>query len=260
MLAQIWRDVLAARERDPAARSIIEIILCYSGLHAIILHRINHRLWVAGFRLWARFNSQVAKFLTGIEIHPGAKIGSGVFIDHGSGTVIGETAEVADGCSLFQGVTLGGTGKETGKRHPTLCQDVTVGAHAQVLGSFTIGRGSVIGAGAIVVDPVPEYCTVVGPKASIVRKRGKRVYDFRHDRIARDMDPFGNIEARLNRLEQHSGLGEYVPQVTCSVEDENEESDPVESADGAYLPPPTGCEQSRTQVLIEQWMQQRRRP
>ncbi len=219
LLKQIWQDIQATRERDPAARSILEIILCYSGLHAIIAHRINHRLWGAGFRLWARFNSQVAKSFTGIEIHPGAKIGSGFFIDHGTGTVIGETSEIADGCTLFQGVTLGGTGKEAGKRHPTLCEDVTIGAHAQVLGSITIGRGSVIGAGAVVVDPVPEYTTVVGHKAFVVRRRGEPVYDFRHDRIARGADP---IEDRLERLEKHLKLPKYRPEVDCGVQNETE--------------------------------------
>ncbi|NLJ34628.1 MAG: serine O-acetyltransferase [candidate division WS1 bacterium] len=207
MLKQITEDVRAVRERDPAARSTAEVLLCYSGLHATIAHRINHRLWRAGFRLAARFNSQVAKFFTGVEIHPGARIGRRFFIDHGTGTVIGETTEVGDGCSLLQGVTLGGTGKETGKRHPTLCDDVTVGAHAQVLGSITIGRGAVIGAAAVVVDPVPEYCTVVGQKATVIRRKGRRVYDFRHDQIVRRaQEPLARIEARLAEIEDRLGL------------------------------------------------------
>jgi serine O-acetyltransferase len=207
LLKQITEDVRAVRERDPAARSTAEVLLCYSGLHATIAHRINHRLWRAGFRLAARFNSQVAKFFTGVEIHPGARIGRRFFIDHGTGTVIGETTEVGDGCSLLQGVTLGGTGKETGKRHPTLCDDVTVGAHAQVLGSITIGRGAVIGAAAVVVDPVPEYCTVVGQKATVIRRKGRRVYDFRHDQIVRRaQEPLARIEARLAEIEDRLGL------------------------------------------------------
>ena len=207
LLKQIAEDVRAVRERDPAARSTAEVLLCYSGLHATIAHRINHRLWRAGFRLAARFNSQVAKFFTGVEIHPGARIGRRFFIDHGTGTVIGETTEVGDGCSLLQGVTLGGTGKETGKRHPTLCDDVTVGAHAQVLGSITIGRGAVIGAAAVVVDPVPEYCTVVGQKATVIRRKGRRVYDFRHDQIVRRaQEPLARIEARLAEIEDRLGL------------------------------------------------------
>jgi serine O-acetyltransferase len=210
LLRQIADDVQAARERDPAARSTLEVLLCYSGLHAVIAHRINHRLWLAGFRLLARFNSQVAKFLTGVEIHPGARIGNRFFIDHGTGTVIGETTEIGHGCTLLQGVTLGGTGKETGKRHPTLCDDVTVGAHAQILGSITIGRGAVIGAASVVVDPVPEYCTVVGQKAAVVRRKGKRVYDFRHDEIVRRaQEPLSQIEDRLVQIENRLGLTDH---------------------------------------------------
>jgi serine O-acetyltransferase len=200
MLRTIIEDIKAAKERDPAARSYLEIVLCYSGLHAIVAHRINHWLWNHGFRLLARFGSQVARFLTGIEIHPGAKIGRGFFIDHGMGTVIGETTEIGNNVTLFQGVTLGGTGKERGKRHPTLEDDVTVGAHAQVLGSLTVGRGSVIGAGAVVVDPVPPHCTVVGTKAYVVRREGKRVYDFRHDRLPRVVDP--TVECLLLRVQR----------------------------------------------------------
>jgi serine O-acetyltransferase len=198
MFSQILRDIQAAKERDPAARSTLEIVLCYSGLHAIIAHRINHWLWTRGLRLLARFGSQVAKFFTGIEIHPGATIGSGFFIDHGTGTVIGETAEIGNNCTLFHGVTLGGTGKEKGKRHPTLEDDVTIGAHAQIIGSITIGQGSVVGAGAVVLDPVPPYCTVVGPKAYVVRRKGERVYDFRHDKQPRLSDPA--IECMLLRI------------------------------------------------------------
>jgi len=230
VVRQILRDIRAARERDPAARSNLEILLCYSGLHAIIAHRINHRLWNWGFKLLARLGSQVAKFFTGIEIHPGAKIGSDFFIDHGTGTVIGETAEIGNGCTLFHGVTLGGTGKERGKRHPTLEDDVTVGAHAQILGSVTIGKGSVIGAGAVVLDSVPEYCTVVGSKAAIVRRRGKRVYDFRHDRL-RARDPA--IEHLLMRIQK---LEEQIAALTAQA--------PADSAGVAALPPQaqTSCD------------------
>ena len=203
MLRTIIEDIKAAKERDPAARSYLEIILCYSGLHAIIMHRINHWLWNHGFKLLARFGSQVAKFLTGIEIHPGAKIGKGFFIDHGTGTVIGETAEIGDNVTLFHGVTLGGTGKERGKRHPTVEDDVTIGAHAQILGSVTIGAGSVIGAGAVVLDPVPPNCTVVGPKAYVVKREGKRVYDFRHDKLPRVTDPaIECLSLRVEKLER----------------------------------------------------------
>lgn len=214
MFGAIIEDIKAAKERDPAARSYLEILLCYSGLHAIIAHRINHWLWNHGLKLLARICSQVAKFFTGIEIHPGAKIGKGFFIDHGTGTVIGETTEIGDNVTLFQGVTLGGTGKERGKRHPTLEDDVLVGAHAQILGSVTIGRGSVIGAGAVVLDSVPPNCTVVGRKAHVVKREGKRVYDFRHDKLPRVVDPaidclmlrVQQLEARVAELQARTGL------------------------------------------------------
>lgn len=232
LLRQIADDVQAARERDPAAHSTLEVLLCYSGLHAIIAHRINHRLWLAGFRLLARFNSQVAKFFTGVEIHPGARIGNRFFIDHGTGTVIGETTEIGDGCTLLQGVTLGGTGKETGKRHPTLCDDVTVGAHAQILGSITIGRGAVIGAASVVVDPVPEYCTVVGQKATVVRRKGKRVYDFRHDEIVRRaQEPLSQIQDRLARIESSLGLAGHAPTDAQSDPDDSPDHDATDLQD-----------------------------
>ena len=203
MFGTLLRDVQAAHSRDPAARSKLEILLCYSGVHAIMAHRIIHKLWQWKLRLLARWLSQVVKFFTSIEIHPGATIGEGFFIDHGTATVIGETSEIGDGVTLFQGVTLGGTGKECGKRHPTLEDSVTVGAHAQILGSITIGEGSVVGAGAIVVDDIPPYCTVVGSKAYVSRRNGERVYDFRHDRAMRAEDPaMQQILNLIGQLEQ----------------------------------------------------------
>ncbi len=200
MFGTLLRDIQAARERDPAARSNLEILLCYSGVHAIMAHRIIHRLWQWKLRLLARWLSQTAKFFTNVAIHPGAEIGEGFFIDHGTGTVIGETSEIGDGVTLFQGVTLGGTGKESGKRHPTLEDNVTVGAHAQILGSITIGEGSVIGAAAVVVDDIPPYCTVVGSKAYVTRRDGERTYDFRHDHALRAEDPL--IQQLLDRIKQ----------------------------------------------------------
>ncbi len=167
--------IRAAKERDPAARSAFEILLTYSGVHAIGWHRFAHALWRAGLRTLARVVSQIARFFTGIEIHPGAQIGQSLFIDHGSGLVIGETAIIGDNVSLFQGVTLGGTGKETGKRHPTLMDNVTVGTGAKVLGNITIGAGSYIGANAVVLKDVPPNCTVVGVPGRIVRQEGKRI-------------------------------------------------------------------------------------
>jgi serine O-acetyltransferase len=228
MLRAIMADIAATKERDPAARSTLEILLCYSGLHAIVAHRVNHWWWTHGFKLWARFGSQLAKMVTGIEIHPGATIGRGFFIDHGTGTIIGETTEIGDDVTLFHGVTLGGTGKERGKRHPTVEDDVTIGAHAQILGSFTIGRGSVIGAGAVVVEAVPPNCTVVGQKAYIVRREGRRVYDFRHDRLPTVADPaIECLMARVEKLErdlaeahrmarQEAGVGVGSPQPVSS--------------------------------------------
>ncbi len=256
LLKQIWEDIKAAKERDPAARSVLEIVLCYSGLHATIAHRINHRLWRAGFHLLARLNSQIAKFLTGIEIHPGATIGRQFFIDHGAGIVIGETAEIGDECTLFQGVTLGGTGKETGKRHPTLSDNVTVGAHAQILGSFTIGRGSVIGAGAVVVDPVPEYSTVVGHKAFIVRRKGKRVYDFRHDRIAHSPDPLDRMAERLDQIEKALDLATTPSPAALGLD--NEDTSVTSAPRPAHSARPADDE-LETQVLIDRWMRQRNR-
>jgi len=167
--------IRAAKERDPAARSTLEILLTYSGVHAIGWHRFAHALWRMGLKMLARIVSQIGRFFTGIEIHPGAQIGQGLFIDHGSGIVIGETTIIGNNVSLFQGVTLGGTGKETGKRHPTLMDNVTVGTGAKVLGNITIGAGSYIGANAVVLKDVPPHCTVVGVPGRIVRQKGKRV-------------------------------------------------------------------------------------
>ena len=203
LFGQLHDDIQAVKDRDPAARSSLEILLCYAGLRAIRNHRIIHKLWGWNFRLLARWMAQISRHFTGIEIHPGATIGEGFFIDHGMGVVIGETAEIGKDCTLFHGVTLGGTGKETGKRHPTLEDNVTVGAHAQILGSITLGEGSVIGAGAVVVDNIPPYCTVVGTKAFIARRQGERVYDFRHDQAMRAEDPaIQNMLERMQRMEQ----------------------------------------------------------
>ena len=180
----VWReisnlkdDIDAICERDPAARGRAEVILLYSGLHALIMHRFAHFLHTHKLKFSARAVSQLAKFLTGIEIHPGAKIGRGVFIDHGAGVVIGETAEIGDNCTIYQGVTLGGTGKETGKRHPTLGDGVMVGAGAKLLGGFKVGSNSKIAAGAVVLSEVPENCTAVGIPAHIVRRDGERIRD-----------------------------------------------------------------------------------
>ena len=164
-------DIKAAKENDPAARNAFEILLTYSGVHALSWHRVAHFLYKIKLKLLARIVSQTARFFTGVEIHPAAKIEGGVFIDHGLGVVIGETAEVHKGTVIYQGVTLGGTGKERGKRHPTIMENVTLSAGAKVLGGFTVGKGAKIGAGAVVLKEVPPYATVVGVPGRIVRIR-----------------------------------------------------------------------------------------
>src|SRR5271165_648630 len=173
--ASIREDVATVLERDPAAKSRLEVFLCYSGLHAVWFYRINHWLWQHGLLLFARWLSQVARFLTGIEIHPGALIGRRLFIDHGLGVVIGETAIVGDDVTLYQGVTLGGTGKEHGKRHPTIEDNVVIGGGAKVLGNITVGRNCRIGAGSVVLRSVPEHSTVVGVPGHIIFRNGERV-------------------------------------------------------------------------------------
>ena len=172
---RIKKDLRVVFERDPAARSVIEVIFCYSGLHAIWLHRISHKLYLKGWVLLPRMISNFGRFVTGIEIHPGATIGEGLFIDHGTGIVIGETAELGKNVTLYQGVTLGGTGKEKGKRHPTIGNNVVVASGAKVLGSFTVGDHAKIGAGSVVLKPVPAYATVVGIPGRVVVMHGKRV-------------------------------------------------------------------------------------
>lgn len=175
LLSLIREDVANVAEHDPAAKSRFEVFLCYAGLHAVWFYRVNHWLWNHKFFLVARWFSQIARLLTGIEIHPAAKIGRRLFIDHGMGVVIGETTIVGDDVTLYQGVTLGGTGKEHGKRHPTLEDSVVVGGGAKILGNITVGRNSRIGAGSVVLRNVPDNSTVVGVPGHIVFREGKRV-------------------------------------------------------------------------------------
>jgi len=184
MLRDILDFMKAARERDPAACGPLCVLFCYPGLKALLFHRVGHFLWQAGLCLPARMVSQLGRFFTGIEIHPAAVIGRGLFIDHGMGVVIGETAEIGDNCTLYQGVTLGGTGTERGKRHPTLGDDVMVGAGAQVLGNITVGSGSYIGANSVVIKDVPPDATVVGVPGRIVSIAGERVsVSLHHERL-----------------------------------------------------------------------------
>ena len=175
LISWIREDVATVLERDPAAKSRLEVFLCYSGLHALWFYRINHWLWNRGFFLLGRWLSQCARFLTGIEVHPGARIGRRLFIDHGMGVVIGETTIIGDDVTMYQGVTLGGTGKEHGKRHPTVGDNVVIGGGAKILGNITIGKNCRIGAGSVVLRNVPDDSTVVGVPGHIVFRNGKRV-------------------------------------------------------------------------------------
>ncbi len=183
MLKALRADFNIVFERDPAARNWLEVLFCYPGLQALFLHRIAHWLWNLGLPFIPRLISHFSRFLTGIEIHPGATIGQGVFIDHGMGVVIGETAIVGDACLIYQGVTLGGTGKESGKRHPTLGENVVVGAGAKILGNIQIGNNARIGAGSVVLREVPSDCTVVGVPGRIVYRGGERVEPLDHARL-----------------------------------------------------------------------------
>ncbi len=199
-------DIAAVRERDPAARSNLEILLLYSGVHAILAYRVAHRLYLSEHYFAARAVSQWARHKTGIEIHPGATIGRRLFIDHGMGVVIGETTEIGDDCTLYQGVTLGGTGKDVGKRHPTLGNHVLVGAGAKVLGPFTIADNSKIAANAVVLKEVPENSTAVGIPARVVKRHGQKVDELDQVHIP---DPVAQEIARLERkLKKHMESGE----------------------------------------------------
>lgn len=203
MFKQMKIDIKAVSERDPAARSVLEVIFCYPGLHAIWLYRLSHKLYKNNFIFLARLINTFSRFLTGIDIHPGAKLGDGLFIDHGQGVVIGETAEVGKNVTLYQGVTLGGTGKETGKRHPTLGDNIVVASGAKVLGSFKVGSNSKIGAGSVVLCEVPENSVVVGIPGRVVVLDGKKVasikdsyIDLNHDKLP---DPVAEMQSHLEK-------------------------------------------------------------
>ena len=210
MLSHLKKDIQAVRERDPAARSSIETLLVSSGLHAILMHRGAHWLYRKGAYLPARLVSQFSRFMTGIEIHPGAKIGQGVLIDHGMGVVIGETAEVGDNCTIYQGVTLGGTGKDKGKRHPTLGKNVTVGCGAKILGPFTVGDGAKVAANAVLLEPLAPESTAVGVPARVVRVAGKKPEGLDHvhlpdpvsQQLCRMQLEIERLSKRVNQLEE----------------------------------------------------------
>lgn len=211
MLETIKTDLNTVLEKDPAARNRAEVFLTYSGFHAICMYRFAHFLYLHNYKLCARIVSQFSRFLTGIEIHPAAKIGNGVFIDHGAGVVIGETAEIGNDCTIYQGVTLGGTGKDKGKRHPTLKNGVMVAAGAKILGPFTVGKHAKIGAGSVVLKEVPDNATVVGVPGRVVRIKGERVDDLDQnlpdpvkDEITRLVSEIEKLTARIAELEKEN--------------------------------------------------------
>jgi serine O-acetyltransferase len=206
ILARIRDDIRSVFERDPAARSKIEVFLCYPGLWAVWIHRISHGLWRAKLRLLARLLSQVGRFFTGVDIHPGATLGRRLFIDHATGVVIGETAIVGDDVTMYQGVTLGGTGKGHGKRHPTVCDGVFIGNNANLLGDITIGEHSRVGAGSVVLSDVPPDSTVVGVPGHIVYRNGERVLiTDPHDIKDPLSDALIALSARVEELEERQG-------------------------------------------------------
>ena len=202
MFKNLRADIRAAKLNDPAARSKFEIFLTYSGVKALSWHRYAHFLYKIKFRLLARMTSQFAKWLTGIEIHPAAKIAGGVFIDHGAGVVIGETAEIEEGVIIYQGVTLGGTGKQTGKRHPTVKKGAMISAGAKVLGGFTVGEYAKIGAGAVVLKEVPAYATVVGVPGNVVRVNGEKVVNLEQEKRDPIHEEICNLREKIFKLEQ----------------------------------------------------------
>ena len=235
MFSRIREDIRCVFERDPAARSVWEVLTCYPGFHALQLHRVSHWLWTLGLRWLARFSSHVARFLTGIEIHPGAAIGRRVFIDHGMGVVIGETAEIGDDCTLYHGVTLGGVSWDRGKRHPTLGKGVVVGAGAKILGPFTVGDGAKVGSNSVVVKPVPAGATVVGIPARVVEHSPTEVARMAFDAyaVSADLDdPLNKVLLALGtRTEDIDGRLEEILRRLQRLED-GEGSDPVRRAAG----------------------------
>ena len=207
MLTRLKEDIACVFERDPAAHSVFAVLTCYPGVHAVLAHRISHRLWQAGFKWLARFIAHISRTLTGIEIHPAAQIGKRLFIDHGMGVVIGETVVIGDDCTLYQGVTLGGTTTNKGKRHPTLCDGVVIGAGAKVLGPFEVGTQARVGSNSVVLKAVPAGATVVGIPAHIVDNKAKTERDTAMNKVfnaygtSEDMvDP---VAYAINRMLDH---------------------------------------------------------
>ncbi|MCU1302831.1 MAG: serine O-acetyltransferase [Candidatus Sulfotelmatobacter sp.] len=237
----VREDVATVFESDPAAGSYLEVLICYPGLHAVWAHHLSHWLWLHGMHFLARLNSQFARFLTGIEIHPGAELGRRLFIDHGIGTVIGETAIVGDDVTLYQGVTLGGTGKERGKRHPTVGNHVSVGSGAKLLGNITVGDNVRVGAGSVVLRSVPANSTIVGVPGHIVLRDGKRVV-ITDPKDIRDplSDVIIKLAAELHELREkfqrhsHEALGAE-PDVSIDEEKSTPNISPQELFQDDYL-------------------------
>ena len=247
MLRTLLADFKVVFERDPAARNVPEVLFCYPGLHALLLYRPAHALWKLGLPFLPRLISHVARLITGIEIHPGATIGKGVFIDHGMGVVIGETAIVGDYSLIYQGVTLGGTGKEIGKRHPTLGTQVVVGAGAKVLGNIQIGNNARVGAGSVVLRDVPSDCTVVGVPGRVVH-RSSRMGPLEHGQLPDSeaavirtlVDRIEVLEQQIARLQQQSPV---TPRVMAGSAETNDEGDCCRLQDRAIEEFLDGCPQ-----------------
>ena len=231
MLSSLVADFRIIFERDPAARNWLEVIVCYPGLQALFFHRAAHWLYKVGVPFLPRFISHLARFLTGIEIHPGAQIGKGVFIDHGMGVVIGETAIIGDYSLIYQGVTLGGTGKESGKRHPTLGENVVIGGGAKVLGNIQIGNNVRIGAGSVVLRDVPSNCTVVGIPGRIVYRSGVKVNPLEHGNLPDSeaavirtlVDRIESLETEVQQLRQSHSDNKSLVAAVLSEKSESEQ-------------------------------------
>jgi serine O-acetyltransferase len=223
MLKTIKADFSIIKERDPAARSFLEIVFCYPGFQALVVHRISHKLWNLKLPLVPRILSHITRFITGVEIHPGAKIGKAVFIDHGMGVVIGETSEIGNRCLLYQGVTLGGTGKESGKRHPTLEPNVVIGAGAKVLGAIIVGTNTRIGAGSVVVRDVEADSTVVGIPGRVVHQSGVKINPLAHSALPdTEGNVIKNLMERIDDLEnQVISFQEIIRNSNIGITDKN---------------------------------------
>lgn len=219
MFQTIRQDIKVVFDRDPAVRSVLEVLFCYPGFHAILIYRLAHALWKRKFYFLARFTSHVGRFLTGIEIHPGATIGRGFFIDHGMGVVIGETAEIGDNCTLYHQVTLGGTSWAKEKRHPTLGNNVVIGSGAKILGPFKVGDDAKIGSNSVVVKEVPEHSTVVGIPGRVVMQAGTRVEDERPD-LEHGQLPDPEAKAIACLFDQIRGLEKKVQELTARLDEQ----------------------------------------